>query len=98
MVGDHEKPLLLQSLWKPKEGFVRRFEIQRRSLIEEKISGEKDTITAGKLGGLETSVFWALNVSLRVYLLKNIFQMKVIYLILEFLDNNVVCSFIFQPK
>ncbi|XP_017271565.1 ras-associating and dilute domain-containing protein isoform X2 [Kryptolebias marmoratus] len=47
VVGDHEKPLLLQSLWKPREGLVRRFEIQRRRLIEEKISGEKDTITAG---------------------------------------------------
>uniref|UniRef100_A0A3Q2ZBL9 Si:ch211-176g6.2 n=1 Tax=Kryptolebias marmoratus TaxID=37003 RepID=A0A3Q2ZBL9_KRYMA len=38
VVGDHEKPLLLQSLWKPREGLVRRFEIQRRRLIEEKIS------------------------------------------------------------
>ncbi|XP_037546653.1 ras-associating and dilute domain-containing protein-like [Nematolebias whitei] len=47
VVGDHEKPLILQSLWKPKEGLVRRFEIQQRRLIEEKISGEKDTITAG---------------------------------------------------
>ncbi|KAM4525789.1 ras-associating and dilute domain-containing protein [Fundulus diaphanus] len=47
VVGDHEKPLLLQSLWKPREGLARRFEIQRKSSIEEKTSKEKDTITAG---------------------------------------------------
>nr|XP_054604929.1 ras-associating and dilute domain-containing protein isoform X2 [Nothobranchius furzeri] len=47
VVGDHEKPLLLQSLWKPREGLVRRFEIQPRRSIEEKVSKEKDTITAG---------------------------------------------------
>ncbi|KAM4524470.1 ras-associating and dilute domain-containing protein isoform 1-T1 [Odontesthes bonariensis] len=47
VVGDHEKPLLLQSLWKPREGLARRFEIQRRSLVEEKTSKEKDTVTAG---------------------------------------------------
>ncbi|KAL7373148.1 hypothetical protein ABVT39_028345 [Epinephelus coioides] len=47
VVSDNEKPLLLQSLWKPREGLARRFEIQRRSLVEEKISKDKDTITAG---------------------------------------------------
>lgn len=47
VVGDNEKPLLLQSLWKPREGLARRFEIQKRSLIEEKTSKDKDTITAG---------------------------------------------------
>ncbi|XP_077407379.1 ras-associating and dilute domain-containing protein isoform X2 [Vanacampus margaritifer] len=47
VVGDNEKPLLLQSLWKPKEGLARRFEIQRKSLVEEQTSKEKDTITAG---------------------------------------------------
>ncbi|MEQ2251603.1 hypothetical protein ILYODFUR_012783 [Ilyodon furcidens] len=47
VVGDHEKPLLLQALWKPREGLARRFEIQRKSSIEEKTSKEKDTITAG---------------------------------------------------
>ncbi|KAM4715861.1 ras-associating and dilute domain-containing protein isoform 2-T2 [Anableps anableps] len=47
VVGDHEKPLLLQSLWKPREGLARRFEIQRKSLVEEKTSKERDTITAG---------------------------------------------------
>ncbi|KAM9773378.1 ras-associating and dilute domain-containing protein-like isoform X3 [Syngnathus typhle] len=46
-VGDNEKPLLLQSLWKPREGLARRFEIQRRSLVEEQTAKEKDTITAG---------------------------------------------------
>ncbi|XP_077359166.1 ras-associating and dilute domain-containing protein [Festucalex cinctus] len=47
VVGDNEKPLLLQSLWKPREGLARRFEIQRRSLVEEQTSREKDTVTAG---------------------------------------------------
>ncbi|KAM8729884.1 ras-associating and dilute domain-containing protein-like [Acanthopagrus schlegelii] len=47
VVGDNEKPLLLQSLWKPREGLARRFEILRRSLVEEKTSKDKDTITAG---------------------------------------------------
>ncbi|XP_028263518.1 ras-associating and dilute domain-containing protein-like [Parambassis ranga] len=47
VVGDHEKPLLLQSLWKPREGLARRFEIQKRSSVEEKTAKEKDTITAG---------------------------------------------------
>lgn len=47
VVGDNEKPLLLQSLWKPREGLARRFEIQRRSSVEEKTAKDKDTITAG---------------------------------------------------
>uniref|UniRef100_A0A668AVR0 Si:ch211-176g6.2 n=1 Tax=Myripristis murdjan TaxID=586833 RepID=A0A668AVR0_9TELE len=47
VVGDNEKPLLLQSLWKPREGLARRFEIQRRALVEEKRAREKDTVTAG---------------------------------------------------
>ncbi|XP_059180894.1 ras-associating and dilute domain-containing protein-like [Centropristis striata] len=47
VVSDNEKPLLLQSLWKPREGLVRRFEIQRRSSVEEITSKDKDTITAG---------------------------------------------------
>lgn len=47
VVADNEKPLLLQSLWKPREGLARRFEIQRRSLVEEKASKDKDTVTAG---------------------------------------------------
>ncbi|KAI5627348.1 hypothetical protein C0J50_13040 [Silurus asotus] len=47
VVGDNERPLLLQSLWKPKEGYARRFEIQSRVSAEEKISRDKDTVTAG---------------------------------------------------
>uniref|UniRef100_A0A674P9P6 Si:ch211-176g6.2 n=1 Tax=Takifugu rubripes TaxID=31033 RepID=A0A674P9P6_TAKRU len=47
VVGDNERPLLLQSLWKPREGLARRFEIQRKSWVEERTSKDKDTITAG---------------------------------------------------
>ncbi|XP_061088612.1 ras-associating and dilute domain-containing protein isoform X1 [Conger conger] len=47
VVGDNEKPLILQSLWKPKEGFARRFEIQKRASVEEKSAEEQDTVTAG---------------------------------------------------
>ncbi|XP_068192276.1 ras-associating and dilute domain-containing protein-like [Antennarius striatus] len=47
VVGDHEKPLLLQSLWKPKEGFSRRFEIQLRANVEEQSLRDRDTVTAG---------------------------------------------------
>lgn len=47
VVGDNEKPLVLQSLWKPKEGFSRRFEIQRRASVEEHSLRNRDTITAG---------------------------------------------------
>uniref|UniRef100_A0AAV2KD26 Uncharacterized protein n=1 Tax=Knipowitschia caucasica TaxID=637954 RepID=A0AAV2KD26_KNICA len=47
VVGDAEKPLVLQSLWKPKDGFSRRFEIQRRSSVEEQSLRSRDTITAG---------------------------------------------------
>ncbi|XP_067286323.1 ras-associating and dilute domain-containing protein isoform X2 [Pseudorasbora parva] len=47
VVGDHEKPLLLQSLWKPREGFARRFEIQQKATVEENNSKDKDTVTAG---------------------------------------------------
>ncbi|XP_051530637.1 ras-associating and dilute domain-containing protein-like [Myxocyprinus asiaticus] len=47
VVGDNEKPLLLQSLWKPREGYARRFEIQRKASVEENISKDRDTVTAG---------------------------------------------------
>uniref|UniRef100_A0A9J7Z486 Si:ch211-176g6.2 n=1 Tax=Cyprinus carpio carpio TaxID=630221 RepID=A0A9J7Z486_CYPCA len=47
VVGDNEKPLLLQSLWKPKEGFARRFEIQHKATVEENNSKDQDTVTAG---------------------------------------------------
>ena len=56
VVGDHEKPLLLQSLWKPREGLARRFEIQRRSLVEEKTSKDMDTITAGTVSDFSLKV------------------------------------------
>lgn len=56
VVGDNEKPLLLQSLWKPREGLARRFEIQRRSWVEERTSRDKDTITAGTAGLLPVAV------------------------------------------
>uniref|UniRef100_UPI00398E4F18 ras-associating and dilute domain-containing protein n=1 Tax=Pristiophorus japonicus TaxID=55135 RepID=UPI00398E4F18 len=45
-LGDNEKPLLLQDLWKPKEGFARRFELRRRAEVEEMAAKEKDTTTA----------------------------------------------------
>lgn len=47
-LGDNEKPLLLQDLWKPKEGYARRFELRRRVEVEELAAKEKDTVTAGK--------------------------------------------------
>ncbi|KAK5865793.1 hypothetical protein PBY51_020035 [Eleginops maclovinus] len=46
-MGDNEKPLLLQELWKPREGHARRFELRRRAEVEEFNAKEKDTITAG---------------------------------------------------
>ncbi|XP_067858993.1 ras-associating and dilute domain-containing protein [Heptranchias perlo] len=45
-LGDNEKPLLLQDLWKPKEGFARRFELRKRAEVEEMAAKEKDTTTA----------------------------------------------------
>ncbi|XP_051561444.1 ras-associating and dilute domain-containing protein-like isoform X3 [Myxocyprinus asiaticus] len=36
-----------QDLWKPKEGYSRRFELRRRAEVEELASKEKDTVTAG---------------------------------------------------
>lgn len=47
VIGDNEKPLVLQSLWKPKEGFCRRFEIHTRTKIEDRNAKDRDTITAG---------------------------------------------------
>uniref|UniRef100_A0A6Q2X5T7 Rap GTPase interactor n=1 Tax=Esox lucius TaxID=8010 RepID=A0A6Q2X5T7_ESOLU len=46
-MGDNEKPLLLQELWKPREGHARRFELRRRVEVEELNAKEKDTVTAG---------------------------------------------------
>ncbi|XP_048408684.1 ras-associating and dilute domain-containing protein isoform X2 [Stegostoma tigrinum] len=45
-LGDNERPLLLQDLWKPKEGFSRRFELRKRAEVEEIAAKEKDTTTA----------------------------------------------------
>ncbi|XP_048466938.1 ras-associating and dilute domain-containing protein-like isoform X2 [Rhincodon typus] len=47
IVSENEKPLILQSLWKPKEGFARRFEMRRKVDVEEITAKEKDTVTAG---------------------------------------------------
>ncbi|XP_054849596.1 ras-associating and dilute domain-containing protein [Eublepharis macularius] len=47
VLRDNEKPLLIQDLWKPREGFSRRFELRKRSEVEELAARDKDTITAG---------------------------------------------------
>ncbi|XP_030432872.1 ras-associating and dilute domain-containing protein isoform X1 [Gopherus evgoodei] len=47
VLGDNEKPLLIQDLWKPKEGFSRRLELRKRSEVEELAARDVDTITAG---------------------------------------------------
>ncbi|XP_077980052.1 ras-associating and dilute domain-containing protein-like [Glandiceps talaboti] len=46
VVEDNERPLVLQSFWKPGEGFSRRFEVRKRSAVAEEL-GEIDTITSG---------------------------------------------------
>ncbi|NXF72907.1 RADIL protein, partial [Sclerurus mexicanus] len=48
VLGDHEKPLLIQDLWKPKEGFSRRLELRRRAEVEEMAAKDVDTTTAGQ--------------------------------------------------
>ncbi|KAM6155821.1 LOW QUALITY PROTEIN: ras-associating and dilute domain-containing protein [Rhynchocyon petersi] len=45
--GDNEKPLLIQEFWKPREGLSRRFELRKRSDVEELAAKDVDTITAG---------------------------------------------------
>ncbi|XP_063171094.1 ras-associating and dilute domain-containing protein [Candoia aspera] len=47
ILRDNEKPLLIQGLWKPREGFSRRFELRKRSEVEELTARDKDTTTAG---------------------------------------------------
>ncbi|XP_023687440.2 ras-associating and dilute domain-containing protein-like [Paramormyrops kingsleyae] len=47
VLRDDERPLLLQDLWRPKEGLARRLELRRRANVEELSSREQDTITAG---------------------------------------------------
>ncbi|NXP97414.1 RADIL protein, partial [Vidua macroura] len=50
VLGDHEKPLLIQDLWKPREGFSRRLELRRRAEVEEMAARDVDTTTAGQSG------------------------------------------------
>lgn len=45
-VGDAERPLVLQDVWKPKTGCSRRFEIRRRQEVERICEGE-DADAAG---------------------------------------------------
>lgn len=49
IVGDHERPLVLQEMWKPKAGFSRRFEIRRKQEVE-KMTTAEDIETAGGHG------------------------------------------------
>lgn len=51
--GDNEKPLLIQELWKPREGLSRRFELRKRSDVEELAAKDVDTVTAGEEGVAE---------------------------------------------
>ncbi|KAG8429471.1 hypothetical protein GDO86_020111, partial [Hymenochirus boettgeri] len=46
VVGDHERPLVLQEMWRPKAGFSRRFEIRRKQEVE-KMTMAEDNETAG---------------------------------------------------
>lgn len=46
-VGDTERPLVLQDVWKPKAGCSRRFEIRRRREVERAFEAE-DNETAGE--------------------------------------------------
>lgn len=48
--GDNEKPLLIQELWKPREGLSRRFELRKKSDVEELAAKDVDTMTAGEEG------------------------------------------------
>ncbi|NXJ66725.1 RADIL protein, partial [Rostratula benghalensis] len=48
VLGDHEKPLLIQDLWKPREGFSRRLELRKRAEVEELAAKDVDTTTAGQ--------------------------------------------------
>lgn len=59
--GDNEKPLLIQELWKPREGLSRRFELRKRSEVEELAAKDVDTMTAGeaaKVGVRGTRGVW----------------------------------------
>ncbi|NXL85438.1 RADIL protein, partial [Alectura lathami] len=54
VLGDHEKPLLIQDLWKPREGFSRRLELRRRAEVEELAARDVDTTTAAIVWGPRT--------------------------------------------
>ncbi|OWK57873.1 Ras-associating and dilute domain-containing protein [Lonchura striata] len=58
VLADHEKPLLIQDLWKPREGFSRRLELRRRAEVEEMAARDVDTTTAALLllGSTEAAV------------------------------------------
>ncbi|XP_037669868.1 ras-associating and dilute domain-containing protein isoform X5 [Choloepus didactylus] len=45
--ADNEKPLLIQEFWKPREGLSRRFELRKKSDVEELAAKDVDTVTAG---------------------------------------------------
>ncbi|KAG6921510.1 Ras interacting protein 1, partial [Chelydra serpentina] len=45
-VGDTERPLVLQDVWKPKAGLSRRFEVRRRREVE-RVGEAEDNETAG---------------------------------------------------
>ncbi|XP_023691427.1 ras-associating and dilute domain-containing protein-like [Paramormyrops kingsleyae] len=47
VVGAQERPLLLQAMWRPAEGFSRRFEIQRRATVEQSVHMGKQAATLG---------------------------------------------------
>ncbi|EMP28793.1 Ras-interacting protein 1, partial [Chelonia mydas] len=54
-VGDTERPLVLQDVWKPKAGLSRRFEVRRRCEVE-RVGEAEDNETAGEgAGGLPPS-------------------------------------------
>ncbi|XP_073512341.1 ras-interacting protein 1 isoform X2 [Phyllobates terribilis] len=47
IVGDHERPLVLQEMWKPKAGFSRRFEIKRKQEVEKMTTAEDNETSGG---------------------------------------------------
>ncbi|KAM9299425.1 ras-interacting protein 1 [Gastrophryne carolinensis] len=48
IVGDHERPLVLQEMWKPKTGFSRRFEIRRMQEVDKLTKAEDNETEAGQ--------------------------------------------------
>ncbi|XP_062890735.1 ras-interacting protein 1 isoform X1 [Mobula hypostoma] len=55
-VGAHERPLLIQELWRPQRGYVRRFEIRRRDELEREEREEEERRKREEDGGNEGSV------------------------------------------